>query len=147
MREIVTEIDISASPERVWGLLTAFEAFPQWNPFIRKVSGELKEGARLEAFIQPPGGKGMTFRPVVLRVQPPRELRWRGRVGIPGLFAGEHIFTIEPAGRDQVRFVHREEFKGILVPLLWRSFERDTRRGFVEMNECLKKLAEGDGRR
>jgi hypothetical protein len=45
-----------------------------------------------------------------------------------------------------VRFVHREEFTGILVPLLWRSLDRDTRRGFEEMNRRLKELAEGSGR-
>jgi hypothetical protein len=145
MREICTEIEINASAERVWEVLTAFDAFPQWNPFIRKASGELKEGARLEVFIQPPGGKGMTFRPVVLRMQPPRELRWRGRLAIPGLFAGEHIFTIEPVKQDQVRFIHREEFRGMLVPLLWRSLDRDTRRGFLEMNQTLKDRAEGSG--
>jgi hypothetical protein len=145
MREIHTELEINASAERVWELLTAFDTFPQWNPFLRKASGELKEGARLEVFIEPPGGKGMTLRPVVLRVQPPRELRWRGRVGLPGLFSGEHVFTIEPLKQDQARFVHREEFRGILVPLLWRWFNRPTRRGFLDMNQALKERAEGKG--
>jgi hypothetical protein len=145
MREIYTELEINAPAERVWELLTALDAFPQWNPFIRKASGELKEGARLEVFIQPPGSKGMTFRPVVLRVQPARELRWRGRLLIPGLFTGEHVFTLEPLKPDQVRLVQREEFRGILVPLLWHSLDRDTRRGFVEMNQALKARAEGGG--
>jgi hypothetical protein len=45
-----------------------------------------------------------------------------------------------------VRFVHREEFTGVLVPLLWRSLDRGTRRGFEEMNRRLKELAEGGGR-
>jgi hypothetical protein len=142
MREIFTEIDIASSPERVWEVLTAFEAFPQWNPFIRSICGELRQGARLEVFIQPPGHKGMRFRPVLLRVQRPRELRWRGRLWLPGLFDGEHVFTIEPLEQTRVRFVQREEFRGILVPLLWRSLDRDTRRGFQEMNQALKRRAE-----
>jgi hypothetical protein len=143
MREIFTEIEINTPPGRVWELLTAFDAYPRWNPFIRKISGEAKEGSRLEVFIQPPGGTGMTFRPVLLRVQPPRELRWRGQLGIQGLFVGEHVFTIEAADQARVRFVQREEFRGILVPLLWRSLDRDTRGGFQEMNQALKSLAEG----
>jgi hypothetical protein len=146
MREISTEIEIHAPAERVWALLTDFGAFPRWNPFIRKirtVRGEVEEGARLEVFIQPAGGKGMTFRPVLLRVQPPRMLRWRGQLAIPGFFAGEHSFYIEPIRDDRVRFVHREEFRGFLLPLLWRSLDRDTRKGFEEMNRALKSLAEG----
>ena len=32
MHQIVTEIDIAASPERVWSILMDFSAYPQWNP-------------------------------------------------------------------------------------------------------------------
>jgi hypothetical protein len=145
MREIATEIDIVGTPARVWEVLTKFDAFPQWNPFIRKVNGELREGGRLEVVIQPPGHRGMTFRPVLLRVLPPRELRWLGRVWLPRVFDGEHAFTIEDLGANRVRFVQRERFRGILVPLLWRSLVRDTRRGFEDMNRALKRLVEAGG--
>jgi hypothetical protein len=142
MREILTQIDIVASAERVWQVLTDFPAFGQWNPFIRQARGDLKEQARLEVVIQPPGGSAMTIRPVLLRVDPPRELRWRGRIGASWLFQGEHVFLIEPLAEGRVRFVHREEFRGLLVPLLWRSLDRDARRGFEDMNQALKRLAE-----
>jgi hypothetical protein len=145
MREISTQIDIASSPARVWEVLTRFDAFPQWNPFIRKVSGELREGGRLEVYIQPPGHRGRTFRPVLVRVLPPRELRWLGRLWLPRLFDGEHAFTIEELGANRVRFVQRERFRGILVPLLWRSLDRDTRRGFEDMNRALKRLVEAGG--
>ncbi|MFV9678130.1 MAG: SRPBCC family protein [Methanosarcinales archaeon] len=39
---------IEASAERIWQILTDFSVFPQWNPFIRRASGEVKTGARLE---------------------------------------------------------------------------------------------------
>lgn len=143
MREIVTAIDITGSPERVWKVLTAFDEFPLWNPFIRKVSGELQEGRRLEVHIQPPGHRTMIFRPVLVRVQPPRELRWLGRLWLPRLFDGEHAFIIEDLGAQRVRFVQREQFRGILVPLLWVFVGLDTRRGFEEMNLALKHRVEG----
>ena len=59
-----------------------------------------------------------------------------------GLFDGEHSFTIEPLGENHVRFVQRESFRGLLVPLLLRMVEKDTRRGFEEMNQALKTRAE-----
>ena len=34
MREIHTEIDISAAAEQVWDVLADFETYAQWNPFI-----------------------------------------------------------------------------------------------------------------
>ena len=142
MREIQTATEINATPERVWQLLTAFDQYPQWNPFIRSIKGDLKPDAKLEVSIKPPESRPMTFRPRLLKVEANRELRWLGRVLLPGLFDGEHIFTIEPLAANQVRFRQCETFTGMLVPLLWRSLDKNTRRGFQEMNAALKRLAE-----
>ncbi len=84
----------------------------------------------------------MTFRPTVLKADPNRELRWLGRLRVPGLFDGEHSFTIQPLEENRVRFVQREAFKGLLVPLFARSLDTNTLRGFGEMNRALKKRAE-----
>ncbi len=143
MKEIVTEIEINASAERVWQLLTDFAAYPQWNPFIRRAKGEAKPGARLKVYIQPSGAKGMSFRPTVLTAEANRELRWVGHLLVPGLFDGEHIFTIEPMGANRVRFIQREILTGLLVPLFALWLEANTRRGFEEMNRALKARAEG----
>ena len=142
MKELHSEIEIQASAERVWQLLTDFPGFPQWNPFIRKASGNIRVGERLEIRPQPSGARAMTFRPTVLKAEPNREFRWLGHLLIPGLFDGEHIFTIEPLGGSRVRFTQREVFTGLLVPLLARGLDTDTRRGFEEMNQALKTRAE-----
>ena len=81
MRGLRPEIDIDASAEHVWAALTDFAAFPEWNPFIRRIEGMLAVGSRLEVSLGASGTKPMTFRPTVLRVDPNRELRWLGRVG------------------------------------------------------------------
>lgn len=142
MKELHTELDISAPAERVWRLLTDFPSYPEWNPFIRRISGEPTTGARLEVRIEPPGGQGMTFKPTVLDAEPNRELRWLGRLLAPGLFDGEHSLAIEPLEENRVRFVQRETFRGLLVPLFSRGLDKNTRRGFEEMNRALKERAE-----
>jgi hypothetical protein len=91
-----TEIDIAATPDRVWSILTDFSAYPDWNPFIRSIRGVPEQGARLVVRIQPSGAKAMTFRPTVLTATRDRELCWLGRLLVPGLFDGEHRFTIQP---------------------------------------------------
>jgi hypothetical protein len=142
MKELHSEIEIAATAERVWRVLTDFPSYPQWNPFIRRISGEPKTGERLEVRLEPPGGQGMTFRPKLLNAEANHELRWLGRLFVPGLFDGEHSLIIEPLGESRVRFVQREEFRGLLVPLLARSLDDNTRRGFEEMNHALKERAE-----
>ena len=144
MKEIhtKTEIEINAPVERVWGILTDFARFPEWNPFIRQARGELKTGARLEMRAQLLGSKGTTFQPTVMAVEPNRELRWLGRFLLPGMIAGDHRFLLQTLGPERTRFIHEETFRGLLVPLLANWLGRKTRQGFEGMNRALKTRAE-----
>jgi hypothetical protein len=140
VKELRAEIEINAPPERVWAVLTDFGSFPDWNPFIRSISGDVATGSQLEVRMEPPEGRAMTFKPAVLKTEPNRELAWLGRLGLPGIFDGEHHFELQPRNGGTL-FVQREKFTGILVPLLGGALEK-TRRGFEGMNAALKERAE-----
>lgn len=142
MKELRTEIKINASADIVWKILTDLKAYSEWNPFIKHIEGTVSEGERLVARIEPPGGKPMTFKPVVLKAVHAKEFRWLGHLLMPGIFDGQHIFEIEEIGPKQVRLIHREEFRGLLVPLLWKSLDTKARLGFEAMNNALKERAE-----
>lgn len=139
---IHTRIEIAAEARRVWNVLIDFGAYPEWNPFLRAIGGEARAGTRLSVEAHLPGRGVMKFRPRVLRAEPRRELRWRGRSPIPGLFEGEHVFSIAPLAADRVRFSQREMFSGLLVPVLRRTHLDATRNGFEEMNAALKARTE-----
>ncbi len=141
MKEISAEIDIEADASKVWAILTDFASYPDWNPFIHSATGRLKPGARLRVRIQPPGARGMTFRPTVREVDPLHELRWLGRLVVRGLVDGEHMFILTPGGEGRVHFVQREVFRGVLVPILG-GLTAATRQGFEEMNGALKVRSE-----
>ncbi len=143
MLELNTEIEINAPAERVWEILTDFPSYPDWNPFVRSIKGTPKKGERLSVTLHPPDGKAMTFTPTVQEATPGKELRWLGRVGVKGIFDGEHSFQIEEIENEKIRFIHKEQFSGIFVPFFRKSLQNGTHRGFVEMNEALKKRAEG----
>jgi hypothetical protein len=142
MKVLHSDIEIQAADTRVWQILIDFSGFPKWNPFIREAKGNPIVGERLEVRIQPSGSRGMTFKPTVLKVEPNRELRWLGHLLVLGLFDGEHIFIIEPLESNRVRFIQREEFRGRLVPIILGRIGADTQRGFEEMNQAIKALAE-----
>ena len=142
-KQLHTEIEINASPERVWKILTDFIAYPIWNPFIREIRGRAAEGEKLRVFLKPSGSRGMVFKPVILKAELNRELRWLGKLLFTGLFDGEHYLRIEQIGENRVKFIHGEDFDGVLVALFAKSLETDSLRGFKEMNEALKKRAEG----
>ena len=142
MKELYSEIEINASPEKVWQVLTDFDHFQDWNPFIRSIHGKPEAGSKLTVEIQPPGGRPRKFHPKILRFDPKREIRWLGHVLVPGIFDGQHTFKIESLGPNHVRFIQREKFNGVLVPFLGKALDKDTRRGFKEMNEALKQKVE-----
>jgi hypothetical protein len=148
MRELRFEIEFEGTPEDAWAVLTDLPAHPRWNPFITEIEGELRVGARLDVRLQPVDERAMTFHPRVLVVEPTRELRWIGKVLLPGVFDGEHRFLIEDLGAGRVRFVQSERFRGILVPFLWRRLrDGGTAAGFRAMNEALaRRVAERHAR-
>jgi len=143
--ELRTFIDIDATPERVWQVLTDLPAYAEWNPFIAEASGTLAVGERLlmrappvNALVEP------QLRPTVMEVVPFRRLRLRSRLirpAIPGLFDVELTMTIteEDGG---VRLWQQDRFSGLLAPLLIRSLNRHRLRAFTAMNTALKRRVE-----
>lgn len=138
MRSIETSIEIDAPPARVWEVFADFEGYPDWNPFIASLTGQVEVGERIAARLTPPGGKAMTIKPRVKAYDHQRELRWLGNLLIPGLFDGEHQFLLEAIDGSRTRFVHQENFTGILVSLILRMIGESTRGGFEAMNAALK---------
>lgn len=136
-----TETLINAPLHRVWQILLDFAAYPQWNPFITHISGDIQTGGRLYITVQPVGGKAMSFSPRVLTADKP-ELRWRGKFLLPGLFDGEHFFRLDDLGNGQTKLVHGEHFSGLLVGLFSRSLDHGTLAGFEKMNLALKQRSE-----
>jgi hypothetical protein len=145
MREIRSETTINGPVERVWETLTDLDSFSTWNPFVQRASGNVSEGEKLNVYLKAPGGMGMTFKPQVVKAAPNSEFRWLVNLLMPGIFDGEHIFELEPAGDDGCRFVQREEFRGVLVPLMLAMVGKSTERGFLAMNQALKSRVEGTG--
>ena len=136
-KEIKTSIVINATPQTVWSILTDFENYPNWNPFISSAEGEIAVGEKLKIT-----DGGMGFKPKVLVADENQELRWLGKLLFKGIFDGEHIFIIEDNKDGTVTFRQEEKFKGILVGMFSKKLDRETKPGFQAMNKKLKELAE-----
>lgn len=143
-KEISTEIMINASPEKIWRILSDFNAYSSWNPFIKWVKGDVAVGNKISVRIEPPGAKAMVFNPKVLVYEPNKEIRWLGHFLLRGIFDGEHSFKIIDHADGTSTFQQAEKFKGILVSLLAKQLDINTKQGFNEMNQKLKQLAEGN---
>lgn len=138
---ITTTIDINADPQAVWDVLTDFPAYGDWNPFMDRIEGRAEVGTKLVVHLNPDGGRGMTFKPTVLAAVPAQELRWLGKLGIGGLFDGEHSFVLTGNADGTTRLTHGERFSGILVAVL-KGTVKNSHAGFGAFNTALKQRVE-----
>ncbi len=133
---ITTTIRINANVQDVWKVLTNFEDYKHWNPFIKRISGHLKEGQILDVTINK-----MSFKPKVLYVEKDKGFEWIGHLIIPRLFDGKHHFKLTTVG-NEICFEQLECFSGILVPLFKHKINKDFKNQFTAMNKALKQHVE-----
>jgi hypothetical protein len=137
-----TTIELDAPAASVWAVLNDGASYPEWNPFILSLTGELTVGATVTTRVDT-GGKERTFTPEVLVVEPNRELTWRSRVGFGGLVDGKHLFILEELPGERTRLMNDEEFRGLAVPFLRSMLRKTIEPQFTAMNLALaKRLAE-----
>lgn len=142
MKTIETNIVIISTPEKIWDVLTNFEEYELWNPFMTKVVGNASLGSKIEVNIKTISGKNRSYYPIITKYETNKELRWKGKSFLPGVFDGERVFVLEKSDDDKVSFSHKEIFSGLGVKLVGNKLDESLREGFVRMNEALKVRAE-----
>ena len=141
-REIATEIDIDATPARVWSVLTDFPSYAEWNTFLHWVDGRIVEGERIRFCFEMPRGFRFKVNATILNVTPDRALRWAGVFLTARLFRAEHYFELIPIPGERTRFSHGEIFTGPLVPFAWLILRTAGPPVYKDMNVELKRRVE-----
>lgn len=142
MKTIETNIVIDSTPNKIWDILTNFDEYELWNPFMTKVIGNANLGSKIEVNIKTISGKKRTYYPIITKFETNKELRWKGKSFLPGIFDGERIFLLEKSNDDKISFSHKEIFSGLGVKLVGRKLDASLRESFVRMNNALKVRAE-----
>jgi len=141
MKAFAVKISIRATPERIWALLTDAAGYTRWNHTVEKVDGKIAPGERVS--VHPKINAGRAFPVKVAEFEPPRRMVWTG--GMPmGLFKGVRTFALNPRPNGEVEFSMREEYTGLLAPLIGRSIP-DLQPAFDEFANDLKRAAEAPG--
>ena len=130
---------VEAPRELIWDVLTDFEAYDEWNPYVTRATGTASEGADLELTLDASDEEAEDAAAEVLIVHPRRKLEWRTRVLVPGLLDHEQIFRVLPLGPRRFRVVQEARFEGLLAPFADLDGER---RGLVTMIEALAERAQ-----
>jgi hypothetical protein len=109
--EVSTSIEIAATPENVWVVLTDLASYPQWHPVFRSVTGQLAPGSRLTIrTVVPATGHPMTARVKVLTVEPGTELRWASK--LLGITISKRRFLLSRSGGGTL-LVQASTYRGL----------------------------------
>lgn len=140
MKELRTEIILNAPQAQIWQVLTDFQNYPTWNPFIVSIEGKPVLHSRLKNTLMSKG-KPMVFTPIVTRVEENHAFEWLGS-GFLGTFKGRHYFILEEVGKGQTKLIHGEKFSGLLSGPILKMIGDDTLLNFQRMNKALKERVE-----
>lgn len=141
MRTLETDIIIYANIEKVWKVLTLFENYATWNPFIQQSQGQIVNGTKLKNTIHI-NGTAYVFQPTIVAVKAPYYFAWYGYKYAPFIFGGKHYFHLEKVTENETKLIHNEDFLGLLGNYIFQKIQLNTKKGFIAMNEALKKECE-----
>jgi hypothetical protein len=131
---------VDAPRGAIWSMLTEFDRYDEWNPYIVEASGAATTGSTVDLRLRSGGTTGDTESrsAEMLIVRPQRKLEWRTRVLAPGVLDREQIFRIvpEPSGRWVV--MQDLKLEGVLAPFVDVDEERE---GLAAMLEAIAEAA------
>ena len=141
MKEYHTNITIRRPAQEVWDFLTDFENYPDWNPLVGELTGDIREGGTIRTFIVP---LKKAYHPVIQSYLPGEELIWIGKQGATFLLAGKHYYRLETIDETTTELHHGECFTGIFSFLIPPGLLKQMKNTFEDHNRILKENLEED---
>jgi len=132
-------VTIHAPTMTVWAHLTDADRFPEWEPNVTRIDGQIALGEKITVHTS---FSTRAFPVTVSEFLPGKRMVWSSAMPL-GLFRGARTFTLEALGDDQTRVTTREEFGGLLLPLIGRTIP-DLQPSFDQFVAALKERSEAD---
>ena len=131
-------IEINATPETVWNVLTDINNWPRWNPDVKNVSfnGDVSVGSKFK-WKAGPGNITSIFQ----EIERPKRLVWTGKtLGIKAI----HVWKLAP--NDNKTILNTEEsWDGIIVNILhgWmqKTLDESTESGLKHLKDGIEQTS------
>ena len=128
---------IDASPMAIWAILTDADRFPEWEPNVERIDGQIAPGEKITVHTR---FSNRAFPVTVTAFIPGERMVWGSKMPL-GLFHGARTFTLEPLDGGRTRVTTREVFGGLLLPFIGRTIP-DLQPTFEAFAAALKDRAE-----
>jgi hypothetical protein len=141
MLRLVEETTIRARPEAVFRVMTDFDRYAQWNPWICEARGVAKEGEVVAVEVKL-GKTTMRAQHRILTIVPGVELRWCDLGWFTKIAYGERARVLEPLTGGDVRYRVELTITGIGWRLVSALYGRAMDAGMKAETLALKRRAE-----
>ena len=131
-------VEIAAPAATVWAVLTDFDAYGQWNPFVPRASCRLEPGEPIDMAVRLRGTKLRRQREFINSVNPGRSFSYSMKPAPLGLLRSVREQTVTPSGPGTCHYASHFQIDGPLAPVVSSLLGADMRRGFDDMAESLK---------
>ncbi len=112
-QECTVSAVISATPEKIWRLLTDIGDMVRWNSTLTSMEGTAELGGTVKMRV--PEAPDRVFAVLVTKYTPEREMVWTQ--GNRVMFLGVRTYRLTPSANDTTTFEMIEVFSGLMLPM------------------------------
>ncbi|HMV41407.1 MAG TPA: SRPBCC domain-containing protein [Leptospiraceae bacterium] len=137
--QFTTSVEINANVEKIWNLFMDTSKYSEWNPFIKRVYGEIAPEKTILEFAY---FYNHLYLPILMKIiefENKKKITWVGN--FPG-FSDHHVYEFQEINNSKTVFSHAATFSGFFAISSKKHIETDVKRVHEEMNLALKKRAE-----
>ncbi|MCM6775247.1 SRPBCC domain-containing protein [Nocardia sp. CDC159] len=134
-------VEIAASAEVVWKVLTDFERYGEWNPFVSACATTLEPGSPIDMRVQL-GPRQRAQREWIRSHTPGTEFSYAMKPLPLGALRSLRSHTLTPLTPTITRYTSHFELDGWLRPLVTVPMGKALQSGFTAMTAALKTRAE-----
>ncbi len=135
-------VEIAAPAATVWAVLTDFDRYDQWNPFVRRASCRLEPGGPIDMTVRLRGERMRQQREFVNRVDPGHFFSYSMKPAPLGLLSSVREQTVTPSGPGRCHYSSHFQIDGLLAPVVEVLLGKGLRAGFDGMSAGLVARAE-----
>ena len=115
--ECSVSCNISATPAKVWKILTDAASFTAWNSTLTKMEGKIALGETVE--LEAKSAPGRTFKLKITSLNPGNNMTWED--GFAPMFKGRRTFALTGGSSGDTVFTMTEKFWGLMLPMIKSS--------------------------
>jgi hypothetical protein len=139
--KIEHQVGVQAPASVVWEIVHDLERWADWNPLYTRASGVIRIGETLNLTLVLPGQAPRELAATVIDWTPDEAIHWKTSL-LAGLVRTVRYLEIEAKSETGCIFSNGEIFQGLLGPRVAKQLRPALRKGFADLGEAVRDLAE-----